>query len=118
MDGSTFDRLTRRLTTGSSRRQALAALVAIGLGGALASADPQLTAAKKNKKLGESCDKAKECESGLHCNKLFQNKVCNTKGTRCCAKNGTKCPHGDCDCCKGFHCRFDSDSSKQKCVSD
>jgi hypothetical protein len=120
VDGSMFDRLTQRLATGSSRRQALVALAAIGLGGALA-ADPQLTEAKKNKKnkkLGESCNKAKECQSGLHCNKLFNNKVCNTQGTRCCAKNGTKCPHGDCDCCKGFHCRFDSDSSKQKCVSD
>ena len=115
MDGLKFDRLTRQLRAGSSRRQALAVLAALGLGGALASTDLQSAAAAKNKKLGETCNKAKECQSGLHCNSLFNNKVCNTSGTRCCAKSGQKCPHGDCDCCKGFSCKFNQDSSKQKC---
>ena len=102
MDGLTFDRMTRRLAAGASRRQALTALAGHPASLArLASADLSAAGAKnkkknKNKKLGESCNKAKECESGLHCSKLFSNNVCNTKGTRCCAKDGGKCPHGDC----------------------
>lgn len=47
MDGSTFDRLTRAVSTAGSRRRVLSLLTSVGLGGLLSTLDDDESVAKR-----------------------------------------------------------------------
>jgi hypothetical protein len=117
MDGLTFDKLSQTIAHASTRRSALGALIATGLGGAaLSSADAKGKGKKKRKR---KCKKVegKPCTSDKTCCKGKTNNICavpvngSNSDTFCCGGASAKCGgiNGDGDavapfCCNGFAC--------------
>ena len=117
MDGSTFDKLSQIVSHAGTRRSALSALVAAGLGGAaLSSADAKGKGKKKRKR---KCKKVegKPCTSDSQCCNGKTNNICAVRSgagnsdKTCCGGTGAKCGgfNGDLDavapfCCQDFEC--------------
>lgn len=100
MDSERFDRLSRRIGAQTTRRSALAALAALGLGGvARLDSDAASSRGKKHKK---QCTKKKPCPVCQKCNKHHKCKPL-ADGTAC--AQGATCQGGVCGCASGsFPC--------------
>lgn len=114
MESDRFDKLTRRLATGISRRGAVTTLAVISgweLGG-LENVDAKK---KKEKKCPKAC-KAPQVKCTKRCHKccpdsLGNPRVCelvpvcpeSADGKYCCGKEGVECGQ-DCDCCGDLVC--------------
>ena len=99
MDRNRFDIITRELTTTNSRRAALKALTAVGLGLAVARLGSSPAVAKGKKSLSARCKKSDECKGSLVCQKANAENGCfPATEKRCCVKLGGSCNDG-CDCC-------------------
>jgi hypothetical protein len=119
MDGSTFDKLSQIVSHARTRRSALSALVAAGLGGAaLLSADAKGKGKKKRKRKCKSVGR-KPCTSDKQCCPSKTKFLCrvpndgSNSDTFCCGGTGAKCSRnteGDIGdeipptCCTGFTC--------------
>lgn len=124
MDGSTFDKISQIVSQAGTRRSALSALVATGLGGAalLAASDAE---GKKNKKKRKKKKKNKKCKNSVgkpctsdkKCCTGKTNNICgvpvngSNSDTYCCGGTDAKCGgiNDDLDavapfCCNGFAC--------------
>jgi hypothetical protein len=107
MDQKCFDAIAREMGNGSSRRQALGALAAAGIGGALAlvgfgSAEAACTHVRKPCKSGGECCGKKGTTSCDRISKSCTNNRLRRKN-RCCRTNGSKCDR-TCDCCDPLVC--------------
>jgi hypothetical protein len=111
MDGSAFDRLTRNLTTGGSRRHALGGVIA-GTLGLLSAITEQAAAKRKNKKPCPPCKKRKKGKC----------KGKKPDGTACpggtCQGGACGCPSGTRDCGSGVCRQFCADSDCAKFCLD
>lgn len=90
MDRDRFDQLARRISSRTTRRSALAALAAVGVGGLTQRA----SLAKKQ------CGKTKPCPACQHCNKKHKCKP--VKDGTTCTQGGT-CQSGACVCPTGTY---------------
>jgi hypothetical protein len=119
MDSSRFDRLSKVLACGGTRRSALGTLAATALGiSAPLLAGHEADAKrkkkhhkKKGKPLGAICTPGKDkCKKGLKCDSPTTRHTCDSTvddiDTWCCVPPGGKCT--ECDCCGDFYCGNDS----------
>ena len=114
MDGSTFDRLSQIVSHAGTRRSALSALAAAGIGGALLSASDAEGKKKKKKKRKNIGRKA--CTSDKQCCPSKTKFLCrvpndgSNSDTFCCGGTGAKCSRNDDGdeirptCCTDFTC--------------
>lgn len=103
MDGKQFDRLTKSLSSGASRRRMLG-----GLGAMTAGLLVARSAAAKARPINKGCDQAgRTCTEGSCCgNQLtcteamgLSSSCRNLSGNnKCCFQVGSAC-HGHCECC-------------------
>lgn len=110
VEDARFDRLTRRvagLSLPSLPRRALVAMVgSAALAGGLGSLlDPELAAAKKNRKQGASAQKKKNKKKCKKEGKKCDKKKCKKQDKKCCCKN-LKCKN---DVCEGEGCPTNAD---------
>jgi hypothetical protein len=99
LDIRRFDAVSRQLGVASSRRGAMRALAAGGLGLGLARIGLQSASAGGKKRLGARCQKSSECKGALKCKKSNSEHGCFVKTKeRCCKPLGAPCTDG-CDCC-------------------
>lgn len=118
MDASTFDKFSQIIAHASTRRSALGALAAAGIGGAMLSADADAKG-KGKKKRKRKCKKvaSKPCTSDKTCCNGKTNNICavpvngSNSDTFCCGGLNAKCGgiNDDLDavapfCCVGFAC--------------
>lgn len=118
MDGLSFDKLSRIVARSSTRRSALGALAAAGIGGAMLPSDADAKG-KGKKKRKRKCKKVegKPCTSDKTCCKGKTNNICavpvngSNDDTFCCGGAGAKCGGKNDDedavapyCCNGFEC--------------
>jgi hypothetical protein len=120
MDGSTFDKLSLIVSQAGTRRRALGALAAAGVGGAalLTASD---TEGKKKKKKKKRCKNVsgKPCKSDNTCCPGKTKNICRVPSnggnsdTKCCGGTGAPCSRNsegdegdglDPVCCTGFPC--------------
>lgn len=119
MDGSTFDKLSLIIARASTRRSALGALAAVGVGGAalLPASDAEGKKKKKKKKCknvnGKTCTSDKKCCPGKTKNICRVPSNGGNSDTKCCGGTGAPCRRnneGDAGdelapfCCTGFPC--------------
>lgn len=98
MDSSNFASLLKAVAGATSRRGAIAGLLA---GGVLAGASGRRDAGAKGcRRLGGRCRRRKECCGGAACNKIDGGGL---SGDRCCSNRGAQCTR-DCDCCLSLAC--------------
>ncbi len=104
MEGQSFDRLTRGLGEGKSRRTVLQGLAASVLAGGLGWLGLEDAAAKTCKNHGRRCKKNKDCCSHKCKVKNGQKRgKCRGNGDPVCLRNGAVCPDGSSEsCCSGF----------------
>lgn len=124
MDGSSFDRITRRLAVTTTRRGGVAALVAgvLGIAG-ISAAEARLEIPPACLGVGTRCTSGDECCSGRCVDKDFNTSRCaRTTSNRpdkkkvkkkrdgggggdACLEDGDTCYFGDYNCCSGdFNC--------------
>lgn len=119
MEGSTFDKLSLIVSRAGTRRSALRALAAAGLGGALLAApDAEAKGKKKRKRKcknvsGKPCTSDKTCCPGKTKNLCRVPSNGGNSDTFCCGATGAKCSRNnvgdtgdelDPVCCTGFPC--------------
>ena len=126
MDGSSFDRLTRRLSVTSSRRAGIASLLAGALGIAgVSAADAARGAGRRHEKLAcrndqSECTASEQCCSGIcrvkpgsgtgyrcvgnHKKKAKQDKKKDGGGEVCSSLGDTGCMPPNSFCCDGSYC--------------
>jgi hypothetical protein len=120
MDGSTFDKLSQIVSHAGTRRSALSALVAAGLGGvALSSAEAKGKGKKKRKRKCKGNTAGKPCTTDKTCCTSKTKNICRVPSnggnsdTFCCGGPGAPCrrnTEGDIGdevppvCCTGFPC--------------
>ncbi len=127
MDGSTFDRLSQIVSHAGTRRSALSALVAAGIGGGalLSASDAEGKKKKKNKCKNVA---GKPCKSDKTCCPGKTNNICavptngSNSDTFCCGSTGAKCGgvNDDLDalapfCCVDFTCSATAPGSTGTC---
>ena len=109
MDGSSFDRITRRLAVTTSRRRGIAALVAGALGVAgVSRSDAVLNIPPRCRNAGSACQTGDVCCSGRCITKADGSMRCarttsNRKQKDQCTKKGKECQR-DADCCRDLTC--------------
>ena len=121
MDGSTFDKLSQIVSQSGTRRSALSALAAAGLGGAALLSATDVEGKKKKKKKKKKCKNVsgKACTSDNQCCPGKTKNLCRVPSnggnsdTFCCGGTGATCRRnneGDIGdeippvCCTGFPC--------------
>ena len=119
MDAPTFDELTRIVSLTRSRRAALGALAATGLGSVLLTTSDAEGKGKGKKKRKRKCKKVegKPCTTDKTCCNGKTNNICAVRSgagnsdKTCCGSTGAKCGgfNDDLDavapfCCQGFTC--------------
>jgi hypothetical protein len=120
MDGSTFDRLSLIVSQAATRRSALGALAAAGLGGAalLAASDAEGKGKGKKKRkrkcknntAGKPCTTDKICCTGKTKNICRVPSNGGNSDTKCCGGTGAPCSRNSDEdelepvCCTGFPC--------------
>jgi hypothetical protein len=117
MDGSVFDRITKRLAGGIPRRGAVTVVAATALAALTSRLASVEAVAKKNKKKRcrsrqQTCGGRKKCcnKSGLNQCGEFPTLACQFTGRHCCGVEGALCDKsagnnfGNCDCCEGTVC--------------
>ena len=118
MDGKCFDSLSQQIAGARTRRSALGALVAAGIGGAALVSDASAKG-KGKKKRKRKCKKVegKPCTTSKTCCTGKTNNVCavpvngSNSDTFCCGGQNAKCGGINVDldavapfCCNGFAC--------------
>lgn len=127
MDGASFDRIARTLSSPSLRRTALKALAGGGLALAATHTPERITSAKRRhkrcRKAGQTCGNQKKCcgKNGPLVCQPFTSTLClgeTLGGNRCCGLEGAKCDptfglpqepmdpgsRGNCSCCAPLFC--------------
>jgi hypothetical protein len=142
MDGSLFDRITKKLADSAPRRAAIRAGAGATLATVLASIGSVADARKKRKKrcrhVGQTCGSSskkgrRKCcnESGLIRCEQFPTETCTTlSGFYCCGQVGSICDpnfgtplkmspsvHGNCSCCDPLYCGLQEDD-QFRCQSE
>src|SRR5215207_6144727 len=105
MDGKTFDRLTKGLSSGTSRRRMLGGVGAVAAGlltgrTAAAKARP-VNNGSGCSQAGRTCTEGSCCGSKLTCaspTELSARCGNAAQNNKCCFQPGTAC-HGNCECC-------------------
>lgn len=125
MEGSSFDRLTRRLAVTTSRRGGIAAIVAGALGIAgISAAEAVITGPPGCGATGRLCASGDDCcslrciakrDGTMRCARTSSNrKKKDRDGGGTCQSEGDPC-QSNADCCSGEYCIYNYDASTYTC---